>query len=244
MILRGLSHKTLTFHGKHFAFDSVPMALEPLQKPHPPLWYGAHSPDSAARAARRALNVINLDPTPDTQLAFESYRMAWHEAHGAAAPLPKLGLGRFVVVAETDGEALRLARRAYAPWHQSFTYLFRLSGRAQTHPRPAEFDALMARGQGVAGSPATVRDFLAKQVEATGFDYIVGQFNLRRHDARQIAALDRPIRQRGHAGAAHRQRGRIDAGEIASSSGAASGGPSPVHFTAHEAARITCRASP
>ena len=63
VILTGLTHKTLSFHGKHFNFDNVPMALGPLQKPHPPIWYGAHAPDSAARAARQALNIINLDPT-------------------------------------------------------------------------------------------------------------------------------------------------------------------------------------
>ncbi|MGH7247649.1 MAG: hypothetical protein ACREH9_06050, partial [Pseudomonadota bacterium] len=65
---------------------------------------------------------------------------------------------------------------AYSPWHRSFTYLPRLHGRAQVHPRPPEFDALMERGQGVAGSPATVRDYLAAQIAETGSNYVVGQF--------------------------------------------------------------------
>jgi alkanesulfonate monooxygenase SsuD/methylene tetrahydromethanopterin reductase-like flavin-dependent oxidoreductase (luciferase family) len=174
--LSGLTQKTLDFHGKHFDFDSVPMEMQPRQKPHPPIWYGAHAPDSAARAARRALNVVTLDPTPEARLAMASYYKTWHEMHGAAAPLPKLGLGRFVVVAETDAEALRLARRAYAAWHRSFTHLFRLRGRPQNHPRPSEFDALMERGQGVAGSPATVKEYLAEQLAETGCNYVVGQF--------------------------------------------------------------------
>jgi alkanesulfonate monooxygenase SsuD/methylene tetrahydromethanopterin reductase-like flavin-dependent oxidoreductase (luciferase family) len=176
VILSGLTQKTLDFHGKHFDFDSVPMEMQPRQKPHPPIWYGAHAPDSAARAARRALNVVTLDPTPEARLAMASYYKTWHEMHGAAAPLPKLGLGRFVVVAETDAEALRLARRAYAAWHRSFTHLFRLRGRPQNHPRPSEFDALMERGQGVAGSPATVKEYLAEQLAETGCNYVVGQF--------------------------------------------------------------------
>jgi alkanesulfonate monooxygenase SsuD/methylene tetrahydromethanopterin reductase-like flavin-dependent oxidoreductase (luciferase family) len=175
VILTGLSHKTLSFHGKHFNFDNVPMALGPLQTPHPPIWYGAHSPDSAARAARKALNIINLDPTAHIRETVASYRKAWQDAKGSA-PLPKIGLGRFIVVADTDAQAMRLASRAYRPWFDSFIHLSRLRGRAQTHPRPEEFEPLMERGQGIAGSPATVRKLLAAQIAETGCNYVVGQF--------------------------------------------------------------------
>ncbi|MGA8077556.1 MAG: LLM class flavin-dependent oxidoreductase, partial [Xanthobacteraceae bacterium] len=61
LILKGLTHRRLNFRGKHFSFD-VPMELEPLQKPHPPIWYGVHAPDSAERAAKRGLHVVSLDP--------------------------------------------------------------------------------------------------------------------------------------------------------------------------------------
>jgi alkanesulfonate monooxygenase SsuD/methylene tetrahydromethanopterin reductase-like flavin-dependent oxidoreductase (luciferase family) len=175
VILTGLSHKTLSFHGKHFNFDNVPMALGPLQTPHPPIWYGAHAPDSAARAARKALNIINLDPTAHIRETVASYRKAWQDAKGSA-PLPKIGLGRFIVVADTDEQAMRLASRAYRPWFDSFIHLSRLRGRAQTHPRPEEFEPLMERGQGIAGSPATVRKLLAAQIAETGCNYVVGQF--------------------------------------------------------------------
>jgi alkanesulfonate monooxygenase SsuD/methylene tetrahydromethanopterin reductase-like flavin-dependent oxidoreductase (luciferase family) len=175
VILRGLTHKTLDFHGKHFDFDNVPMELEPLQKPHPPIWYGAHAPDSAARAARKSLNIINLDSTDQIRQTVASYRKTWREAQGDA-PLPKIGLGRFIVVGETDAAAMKLAARAYRPWFDSFIHLSRLRGRKQTHPRPEEFQPLMARGQGIAGSPATVRDLLAAQIEETGCNYVVGQF--------------------------------------------------------------------
>jgi len=114
VILRGLTNKTLDFHGKHFSFDNVPMELSPLQQPHPPIWYGAHAPDSAARAARRKLNIVNLDPTEEVRLTVASYRKTWCETQGAA-PLPKIGLGRFVVVAETDAQAMLLASRAWIP---------------------------------------------------------------------------------------------------------------------------------
>ncbi len=175
LIIEGLTHKRLDFHGKHFSFDAVPMELEPFQKPHPPIWYGVHAPDSAERAAKRNLHVVSLDPTAEARLAIERYRACWRPAHPGAAQ-PKLGLGRFIVVAESDVQALALARRAYPVWHRSFTYLFRLLDRPQNHPRPGDFDALVERGQGIAGSPATVTEFLASQLAETQCNYVVGQF--------------------------------------------------------------------
>ncbi|HEU5273377.1 MAG TPA: LLM class flavin-dependent oxidoreductase [Xanthobacteraceae bacterium] len=175
LIMKGLTERSLTFAGKHFRFDNVPLEVWPLQKPHPPVWYGVHAPDAAERAARRGLHTINLDPTDETRACSERYRAVWRELHGEA-PLPKLGLGRFIVVADTDREALALARRAYPKWHEAFTFLPRRHGVAQQHPRPAEFDALAARGQGFAGSPASVTAWLADQLAATGTNYVVGQF--------------------------------------------------------------------
>lgn len=175
LILKGLTVKRLDFHSKHFSFDDVPIMLEPLQKPYPPIWYGVHAPDSAERAAKRNLHVVSLDPPGDTRLSIERYRATWRPPHPGAA-LPKLGLGRFIVVGETDAKAIEFARRAYLIWHQSFTYLFRLRDHPQVHPRPADFDALMERGQGVAGSPATVSDFLKRQLGETQCNYVAGQF--------------------------------------------------------------------
>ena len=175
LILKGLTHEVLNFEGKRFSFRDVPMEIAPLQKPYPPIWYGVHSPDSAERAARRGLNTVSLDPPAETRASSERYRATWNETR-PGAPLSRLGLGRFIVVAPSDAEAMSLARRAYPVWHDSFTFLFRLHGRSQMHPRPADFDTLVERGQGIAGSPATVRAFLAAQLAETGCNYVVGQF--------------------------------------------------------------------
>jgi len=175
LILQGLTTPVLDFHGRHFSFNEVPMELKPLQRPHPPIWYGVHAPDSAERAARRNLHVVSLDAPGDTRLSIERYRAIWRAPHSGAA-MPKLGLGRFIVVAPNDREALALARRAYPVWHRAFTHLFRLHGRGQRHPRPPEWDALAEGGQGIAGSPATVTEFLASQLAETRCNYVVGQF--------------------------------------------------------------------
>jgi alkanesulfonate monooxygenase SsuD/methylene tetrahydromethanopterin reductase-like flavin-dependent oxidoreductase (luciferase family) len=176
LILKGLTQKVLDYHGKHFSFSNVPMEVVPLQQPHPPIWYGVHMPDSAERAARRNLHVVSLDPPKETRLSIDRYRTIWPQVYAPTVPFPKLGLGRFIVVAPTDAEALAMARRAYLIWHASFTHLFRLHGREQSHPRPTSFDGVMERGQGIAGTPATVAEFLSSQLDETRCNYVVGQF--------------------------------------------------------------------
>ena len=175
LVVKGLSERSLTFHGEFFHFDDVPMELEPFQKPHPPIWYGVHAPDSAARAARQGLQVVSLDPPGETCIAFDSFRAAWRAARGTAA-LPLMGLGRFIVVAPTDAEALVMARRAYPRWYASFTHLRRKHNRINAHPRPPTFEALAEVGQGVAGAPDTVAAVLRRQIAVTGSNYLVGQF--------------------------------------------------------------------
>src|SRR3954451_7997860 len=58
VVLRGLTEKSVSFKGKHFNYDNVPMEIAPLQHPHPPFWYGVHATDSAARCARDNINAV------------------------------------------------------------------------------------------------------------------------------------------------------------------------------------------
>ena len=175
LILRGLTHRTLTFEGKFFSFKEIPMEMEPLQKPHPPMWYGVHSIEAAERAARQSLNMLSLDSASETRKYHERYRQVWRELHGDT-PTPKLGVSRFVVVAENDSTALAIARRAYPIWHKHFYFLFALRGGKPAHPRPAEFDKMMEIGQAVAGSPDRVRKLLQAELDRSAANYLVGQF--------------------------------------------------------------------
>src|SRR6516225_9618820 len=56
VILKGLTQPRLDHHGKYFTFKDVPMEMQPVQRPHPPLWYGANSLESADRLAKQACN--------------------------------------------------------------------------------------------------------------------------------------------------------------------------------------------
>ena len=175
LVLAGFTDKRVSLDTPELKLDNVPVELDSLQKPHPPLWYGLHSPASAERVARQKLNVICLDPTEDSRLAIDRYIQSFRTAHGGAA-LPKIGLGRFTVLADTDREAEVLARRAYPRWFASFDHLNRRHGRVAQHQRPAEWNDLAAVDQGIAGSPATVTERIADQMRRSGANYFVGQF--------------------------------------------------------------------
>src|SRR5882757_5348129 len=176
LILKAFTVKTLNWNGRYDQFENVPMEMEPFQKPHPPLWYGAHSPDSAERAARKGLNIVTNDMPANARAIVARYREIWRDVQGPAT-LPKMGVVRFIVVADSDASAMTIARRAYLRWRSSFTYLSELNGTMPNSPlRVESFDVLIGQGQAIAGSPETVRAFLAAQVEDSKANYIVGQF--------------------------------------------------------------------
>jgi alkanesulfonate monooxygenase SsuD/methylene tetrahydromethanopterin reductase-like flavin-dependent oxidoreductase (luciferase family) len=177
VILKGFREPVLSFEGPTWQFKDIPQQLEPLQKPHPPIWYGAHALASAEKAARRGLNVVNNDKPEIARSVLGHFRDVWREVH-PATPLPKMGLVRFIVVAETDEKALAAARRAYPRWHDSYSLLSRQTGRLASLPtRATSFDEVMENeGKGIAGSPATVAAFLRSQLAETEANYVVGQF--------------------------------------------------------------------
>ena len=176
LILKAFTVKNLTWKGRYDQFENVPMEMDSFQKPHPPLWYGAHSPDSAERAARKGLNMVTNDMPDNARAIVARYRKIWRDVQGPAT-LPKMGVVRFIVVADSDANAMTIARRAYLRWRSSFTYLSELNGTMPESPlRVESFDALIRQGQAIAGSPETVRAFFAAQIEDSTANYIVGQF--------------------------------------------------------------------
>ena len=62
VLMRGLQNRTLDFEGEFYHFKDVPIEVEPLQKPHPPLWYGVGTPQSVERPAATGMNIVTNAP--------------------------------------------------------------------------------------------------------------------------------------------------------------------------------------
>jgi alkanesulfonate monooxygenase SsuD/methylene tetrahydromethanopterin reductase-like flavin-dependent oxidoreductase (luciferase family) len=173
ILLAGLGSDELTHHGPHYDFDAVPMTLSPLQRPHPPLWFGIGRPERAAWAAEHEVNIVALLPAPMVRPITDAYRRRWAALGHPTDELPFMGVSRLVVVAETENEAMHVARRAYRPWFHNLNLLWRkydvpspLDGVL-----PEDFADWHAAGAGFAGTPEQARDYIARQVDEAGINY-------------------------------------------------------------------------
>ena len=58
VIRQAWSEGRVNFEGRHFRFDDVPIRPSPVQKPHPPIWMAALSPETFELAGRYGLNLL------------------------------------------------------------------------------------------------------------------------------------------------------------------------------------------
>ena len=176
-VLTGGTGGTLNFEGSYYRFKDVPLHLTPFQRPHPPIWYGLSNPESAEFAADNKFNVVSNAAPKAVRVITDRYRAEWAKNGNDPKRIPFIGIARHVVIADTDQEAMKLARRAYARWFESFIFLWRLRG--QTPPFTTyieDFDAVLKNGQAIVGSPATVRETIASQAKDAGLNYMLLRF--------------------------------------------------------------------
>jgi alkanesulfonate monooxygenase SsuD/methylene tetrahydromethanopterin reductase-like flavin-dependent oxidoreductase (luciferase family) len=172
VLLAGLSSETLEHQGEFYRFDRVPMALRPVQRPHPPLWYGAGNPDSIRWCARHGINIVTLALRDRVRQATDLYRSEWQ---GSPEGLPLMGVSRHIVVADSDDAAQAFVRPAYARWRRAMAKLWdeRGAGFPLAAHLPLEWDDAQAMGHGCAGSPDTVRTFVEQEAAAGAINYFV-----------------------------------------------------------------------
>lgn len=177
VLMRAFTEDVLNFEGEFFKIRDYLVQARPVQQPHPPIWYGAPSADAIMWGIARGINVVSLGPAARAKEISDRYRREWADLGRRSAALPRIGITRHIVVAETDAEAERLAQRAYRPWREAIEFIWRHTRReftlAEIYPR--SFDELATLGHGVAGSPTTVRGYLERLEDEAGVNYVLGQ---------------------------------------------------------------------
>jgi alkanesulfonate monooxygenase SsuD/methylene tetrahydromethanopterin reductase-like flavin-dependent oxidoreductase (luciferase family) len=177
VLMRAFKDDVLNFEGEFFKYRDYLVQARPLQSPHPPIWYGAPSAEAIMWGVSRGINVVSLGPTSRAREISDRYRKEWVDLGRRPSTLPRIGITRHIVVAETDAAAKSLARRAYVPWRKGIAYLWEHANADFTLKEiyPETFEELCALGHGVAGSPATVCAFLSRLEQETGVNYVLGQ---------------------------------------------------------------------
>jgi alkanesulfonate monooxygenase SsuD/methylene tetrahydromethanopterin reductase-like flavin-dependent oxidoreductase (luciferase family) len=180
LLLNGLTADELTFSGGFDKFEKVPMVLRPLQRPHPPLWYGLAAPEHASWPAANQINVMMNQLAPAVRDIIDAYTSEWSRLGKNLDQMPLLGVNRHIVVAKSDSDAVAIARRAYAKWINGLKWLWSRSGvtLAQGAARsanqyPDTFEEAVANRTAFAGSPTAVQDYIAREINDTRTNYFV-----------------------------------------------------------------------
>ncbi len=180
ILQQGLSTGRISHHGKRFHYDDEPVHFEMVQKPYPRFWYAGN----LQRAAEQGMNGLGRA----TRDMIEDYWRIWEAGRARNDPRflgedPLVGSTRHVVIAESDAEAVSLARRAFVAYAEHF---YCTDPRLGPHASPAalvmpggtNFETMREAGQVLAGSVATVRDALRRYLAAVGprHNYLCGAF--------------------------------------------------------------------
>lgn len=184
IILKAWTEDSVTYEGKYWTFDEALPMPKPYQKPHPPIWYAAHSTTSLEYAAKQNFNVAqNLDVDEVIAEKFELYRQVWREC-GHKGAMPRTFLMRAVHVAETDEiareeveqpllEADSLGSRGIAETRIGFrgnpdtvTRSARARGTAEQR---TSYDWWIDNGVAIVGSPETVIKKLQEHQQTIGY---------------------------------------------------------------------------
>jgi len=180
IVLAAWSNERLNWNGEYWHFEDVEVLPKPAQKPHPPTWVAAGSPDAVEWAGSKGIDVM-LGPHADyagMRRYYDTYVDAL-AANGHAVDGRTLPMTRFIAVADSDREAEAIARRG-AAWVID-TY----KNEAKGSPNPVvtvevggqvrQLDPAERYLNDVAvwGSPARVVDELHRLAEEIHLDYLM-----------------------------------------------------------------------
>ncbi|HET9093568.1 MAG TPA: LLM class flavin-dependent oxidoreductase [Solirubrobacteraceae bacterium] len=166
------AHERLSFAGDHFRISDVPLTARPVQRPHPPFWFGASRPDRAGWCAERAINVMSLVDATRTRVTTDGFRERWRELGREEATLPRLGINRHIILADSEAEALRIAERVYPQFKASMDHLWVSRGVQRPPIYPETVGELLERGTAFFGTPEGARQYIGEQIDVAGINYM------------------------------------------------------------------------
>ncbi|MPZ13497.1 MAG: LLM class flavin-dependent oxidoreductase [Chloroflexi bacterium] len=202
ILLKAWTEDTVSYQGEYWTFDEALPNPKPFQRPHPPVWIGAHSFVSFDYAARHNFHVgqnIDVDDVMGEKFAY--FRQKWQEeGHGGA--MPRALVARHVHVAETDEQARTeaepqllkgyfgdgTARQVIAATRIGWGGDARGTGGERTaeidsrgrvfQETTKSYDFWIDNGLALVGSPETVVGHLRDQQERVGYDVFLAQHRI------------------------------------------------------------------
>jgi len=173
--------KTLSYRGKHYAYQDAELHLKPVQQPYPPLWFPSSNKESIEFTASHGYHTAFLGKMADVKPHFDRYREIWEKhrndpgRHNAHVRVPFLAKTLHLVIAETDAEAEKLGLEAYWKWAGHIHHLTRKLGRPDVHKSDPYAEDSAQRL--VTGSPKTALEKVQEVLHVTSANYLLCIFS-------------------------------------------------------------------
>src|SRR5258708_8132247 len=78
LVLQAMAGGTLSYHGRHFDLQDLPISLSPVQLPHPPLLVGTLQQETAVWAADNGVNIVSVGVVDRVRPITDPYPSRWH----------------------------------------------------------------------------------------------------------------------------------------------------------------------
>jgi alkanesulfonate monooxygenase SsuD/methylene tetrahydromethanopterin reductase-like flavin-dependent oxidoreductase (luciferase family) len=197
ILQRAWTEETFTYSGKAWNYVDIICRPRTLQRPHPPIYYGATSPESPAMVASRGWNLaLSRQPLANCARAIASYR-----AERATLGKPVGGdaiMVRDIYVAETDEQAWAEAGPEITRFWQLATDnvwrgdtvtpddLPKFTERFVYFPGGLTLQRMDEWGTSLIGNPETVIKKARAMIETARPDSLVGMFSFGGLSHRQV----------------------------------------------------------
>jgi alkanesulfonate monooxygenase SsuD/methylene tetrahydromethanopterin reductase-like flavin-dependent oxidoreductase (luciferase family) len=108
----------ITFDGRFRQVDDLPIQPKPVQRPHPPIWFGGQAPKALARAVRHGNAFLGAGSSTTAKFA-EAVRGVRHELHGQGKDPARFQIGKRVYLM-IDDDPTRARERVLDGLHRIY----------------------------------------------------------------------------------------------------------------------------
>lgn len=171
IVLEAWTNERVNHKGKYWQIDDVEVLPKPSQKPHPPVWLAATSPESVQRAAKDGFTIL-MDPH-SSHADIAKKRRQYEDtltASGYSMAGREIPVARLIAIAPTEAGAEAIARSG-AQWTVG-SYM-KGPAMAATDAQPVDRVERYVNDVVIYGTPESVLDKLKAMEQEMPLDYLL-----------------------------------------------------------------------